>query len=193
VRALQVSFVGERGWELYAPTTDGVNLWAALVDAGADLGLLACGYRALDSLRLEKGYRVWGSDLGPETNPYEAGLGFCVKPGKPGGFVGDVALRDVRERGVVRRLTALVLDDPRRVVLGAEPVRVAGRVAGRVTSGGLGYTTGASIAYAYLPVQVTRPDTPVEVDLFGEWVGGRVVEVKALSAAGSAVRSPRAR
>jgi 4-methylaminobutanoate oxidase (formaldehyde-forming) len=191
VRALQVSFVGEGGWELYAALADGADLWAALMDAGADRGLLACGYRALDSLRLEKGYRAWGTDIGPETNPYQAGLAFCVKWNKPGGFLGAAALSEVRERGIDRQLSAMALDDARQVVLGAEPVRVGGRVAGRVTSGGFGYTVGQSLAYAYLPVQFAQPDTVIEVDLFGEWVGGRVVDVTALSAATSAARSPR--
>jgi 4-methylaminobutanoate oxidase (formaldehyde-forming) len=183
VRALQVSYVGEHGWELYAARGDGLPLWTALMKAGADLGLLACGYRALESLRLEKGYRAWSSDLGPETNPYEAGLGFCVKPGKPGGFLGATALAEARRRGLERRLSCLVLDDPAQVVLGAEPVRVDGRVAGRVTSGGFGYSVGKSIAYAYLPVGLATTGTRAEVDLFGRWVGASVVGVKDLAAA----------
>jgi 4-methylaminobutanoate oxidase (formaldehyde-forming) len=145
-----------------------------LWEAGRAFGLVAGGYRAIESLRLEKGYRVWSTDLTPETNPYEAGLGFCVKLDKPGGFEGADALREVKEIGVTRRLRCLTLDDPRAVALGSEPVRIGGEVCGRVTSGGLGYTVGASIAYAYLPVEAASAGTEVEVNVFGEWVPGVV-------------------
>lgn len=175
VRALRVTFTGELGWELYAPTEYGATLWTALWEAGAAHGLVACGYRAIESLRLEKGYRVWSTDLTPETNPYEAGLGFCVKLDKPGGFEGAEALRAVKAQGVTRRLRCLTLEDPGVVVLGGEPVRIGDEVVGRVTSGGYGYTVGASIAYAYLPVEGSDPGTRVSVDVFGEWVPGVVV------------------
>jgi 4-methylaminobutanoate oxidase (formaldehyde-forming) len=184
-RALQVSFTGEHGWELYASAELGPRLWATLIEAGRPHGLLACGYRALESLRLEAGYRVWGAELTPETNPYEAGLGFCVKLDKPGGFVGADALRAAHQRGVSRRLCCITLDDPREVVLGSEPVRVggdAGRVIGRVTSGGLGYTARASIAYAYLPVEHADVGARVEVNLFGAWQPAEVRDVRTLLA-----------
>ena len=106
VRALRVTFTGELGWELYAPSEYGLALWETLWDAGRQHGLVAGGYRAIESLRLEKGYRVWSTDITPETNPYEAGLGFCVKLDKPGGFEGQEALRAVKEAGVSRRLRA---------------------------------------------------------------------------------------
>ena len=167
VRALRVTFVGELGWELYAPAEYGLRLWTCLLDAGRDCGLVAAGYRAIESLRLEKAYRVWSTDVTPETNPYEAGLGFCVKLGKPGGFVGDQALRQVKAEGMRRRLACLVLDDPRQAVLGGEPVLADGQVLGRVTSGGVGWSLGASIAYAYLPVAAAGEGTRVEVELFG--------------------------
>ena len=170
VRALRVTFTGELGWELYAPAEYGAALWTTLWEAGDGHGLVAGGYRAIESLRLEKGYRVWSSDVTPETNPYEAGLGFCVKLDKPGGFEGVDALRAVKQSGVTRRLRCLTLDDPRVVALGSEPVRIDGRVLGRVTSGGFGYTTGASIAFAYLPTDESPVGTPVSVNVFGEWV-----------------------
>jgi glycine cleavage system aminomethyltransferase T/glycine/D-amino acid oxidase-like deaminating enzyme len=188
-RALRVTFVGELGWELYAPSEYGASLWTALWDAGRDAGLVAGGYRAIESMRLEKGYRVWGSDITAETDPYEAGLGFCVKLDKPGGFEGADVLRAAKERGPARRLRALVLDDPRSVVLGNEPVRVEGLVVGRVTSGGQGYTTGASIAYAYLPVGSDAIGTPVAVDLFGEWAAGVVVRSPLFDPAGERVHA----
>jgi glycine cleavage system aminomethyltransferase T/glycine/D-amino acid oxidase-like deaminating enzyme len=176
VRALRVTFTGELGWELYAPAEYGAGLWSALWEAGQQHGLVAGGYRAIESLRLEKGYRVWSTDVTPETNPYEAGLGFCVKLDKPGGFEGVDALREVKDRGVTRRLRCLTLADPRAVALGSEPVRIGDQVCGRVTSGGLGYTVGASIAYAYLPVDESKPGTDVAVNVFGEWVPGVVCD-----------------
>ncbi len=177
VRALRVTFVGEHGWELYASSEYGAALWSRLVSIGEAHGLVPCGYRAIDSLRLERGYRVWGSDITSETNPYEAGLGFCVKLDKPGGFVGDAALREAKSTGPSRRLSLLVLDDARSVVLGSEPVRVAGKVVGRVTSGGLGYTCARSLAYAYLPIEHSSPGTRVQVNLFGSQVPATVTDV----------------
>ena len=185
VRALRVTYTGELGWELYASAEYGVTLWQTLWDAGAEYGVMACGYRAIESLRLEKGYRVWSTDVTPETTPYEAGLGFCVKLDKPGGFVG----RDALTADVDRRLSCIVLDDPRGLAHGNEPVRVGSRVAGRVTSGGYGYTVGASIAYAYLPVSDAAPGTGVEVDLFGEWVRGVVTQEPLYDPKGERVRA----
>ena len=175
VRALRVTFTGELGWELYAPAEYGRALWTALWAAGQEHGIVAGGYRAIESLRLEKGYRVWSTDITPETDPYEAGLGFCVKLAKPGGFEGRDVLAARKEQGLSRRLCCLTLADPRVVALGSEPVRVGAEVVGRVTSGGYGYTVGASIAYAYLPVAHAEPGTAVSVNVFGDWVAGDVV------------------
>ncbi|MEV4070286.1 GcvT family protein [Nonomuraea fuscirosea] len=167
VLALRVTFVGEHGWELYCSSEYGLGLWQTLWRAGEPFGLVAGGYRAIDSLRLEKGYRVWGADIGPETTPYEAGLGFCVKNDKE--FLG----RDALDPAPERRLRCVTLDDPRAVALGNEPVRVAGDVVSRITSGGYGYTARASIAYAYLEA---GPGTPVEIEVEGAWVAGTVVK-----------------
>jgi 4-methylaminobutanoate oxidase (formaldehyde-forming) len=174
VRALRVTYVGELGWELYCPTEYGLTLWRTLWEAGRPHGLVAGGYRAIDSLRLEKGYRVWGADITPDETPYEGGLGFCVKLDKQGGFIGREALVEAREPA--RRLVCLVLDDPRSVALGNEPVRVGDEVVGRITSGGFGYTVGASIAYAYVPAEHSQPGTEVAVEIFGSWIEGRAVE-----------------
>ncbi|MFG2072840.1 GcvT family protein [Nonomuraea maritima] len=169
VLALRVTFVGEHGWELYCSSEYGLALWQALWRAGEPHALAACGYRAIDSLRLEKGYRVWGADIGPETTPYEAGLGFCVKPDKE--FLG----RDALDPEPERRLRCVRLADPRAVALGNEPVRVDGRVVSRVTSGGYGYTARASIAYTYLAAEVA-PGAEVEIEVEGAWVPGTVVK-----------------
>ncbi len=186
--ALRVTYVGELGWELYCPSEFGLRLWDTVWEAGrGPVKLTAGGYKAVDSLRLEKGYRVWGADIGPENNPYEAGLGFTVKLDK-GDFIGRDALLKASEAQPETRLACLVLDDPRSVALGSEPVRIAGEVTGRVTSGGYGYTVGRSIAYAYVPAAAPA-GTAVEVEIFGTWVTGKVAEEPLYDPAGQRVRS----
>src|SRR5712692_6465683 len=184
--ALRVTYVGELGWELYCPSEFGLRLWDTIWDAGRDRGLSAGGYKAVDSLRLEKGYRVWGADIGPEVNPFDAGLGFSVKLDK-GDFIGREALLKAREAKRAPRLACLVLDDPRSVALGSEPVRIGGEVAGRITSGGYGYTVGRSIAYAYVPASAGT-GTEVEVEIFGTWVPGRVADEPLFDPKGARVR-----
>ena len=127
VLALRVTYVGELGWELYPPTEYGPALWDTLWAAGREHGLRACGYRAIDALRLEKGYRVWSGDITPDETPYEAGLGFAVRLDKGVDFVGRDALVAARAAGPRKRLRCLVLDDP----LG-RPRQRAGRVDGEV-------------------------------------------------------------
>ncbi len=183
VRALRVTFVGEAGWELYCPTDYGAGLWQTLWEAGSPHGMVAAGYRAIDSLRLEKGYRVWAADITPDETPHEAGLGFCVRAGKS--FLGSDALADREPR---HRLRCIVLDDPRSVALGNEPVSIDGAVRGRVTSGGFGYTVERSIAYAYLPTGVDE-GAEVRIDIFGTSVGGTVVPEPLFDPAGERVRS----
>jgi 4-methylaminobutanoate oxidase (formaldehyde-forming) len=170
VLALRVTYVGELGWELYAPTEFALALWDTLRSAGRDHGLMPCGYRAIDALRLEKGYRVWSSDITPDETPFEAGLGFAVALDKEANFIGRDALVAAKAAGPRKRLRCLVLDDPRSVCLGNEPVRIDGRIVGRVTSGGYGFAVERSIAYAYLPPDVAI-GTRGEIDVFGEWIG----------------------
>ncbi len=187
VRALRVTFVGELGWELYCPSEYGAGLWHTLWEGGREHGLAAAGYKAIDSLRLEKGYRVWAADITPDETPYEAGLGFCVKLDKEGGFHGRTALVRAREQKPTKRLRCLVLEDPRSVALGNEPVRVDEDLVGRVTTGGYGYTLQRSIAYAYLPPSV-EIGTAVQVDIFGRWVGGIVSAEPLLDPNGERIR-----
>jgi len=184
--AVRVTYVGELGWELYCPFGLGGDLWDALWDAGRGHGLVAGGYKAIDSLRLEKGYRVWGADITPDDTPYEAGLGFAVKVDK-GEFVGREALEVAQEPE--RRLACLVLGDPLAVALGSEPVRIDGEIVGRVTSGGYGYTVGRSIAYAYVPAEAATPGRAVEVEIFGEWVAGEVAEEPLFDPQGERIRA----
>jgi glycine cleavage system aminomethyltransferase T len=183
VRALRVTYVGELGWELYCPAEHGMALWRTLWEAGEPHGMVAGGYRAIDSLRVEKGYRVWGADITPDETPHEAGLGFAVKDDKE--FLGSKALLEATP---LKRLACITLEDPRSVALGNEPVRVGGEIAGRVTSGGYGYSVECSIAYAYLPPEHAEPGTGVEVDIFGRWVGGEVATAPLFDPDGERVR-----
>jgi len=185
VLAQRITFVGELGWELYCPTEYGAALWELLWDAGAAHDLVAGGYRAIDSLRLEKGYRVWGSDITPDVSPDEAGLSFAVRMDKPGGFLGHEALAAATPQ---RRLRCLVLDDPLTVCLGNEPVRVGDDVLGRVTSGGYGHRVQRSIAYALLPPAVQEGDA-VDVGVFGSWATARVAREPLYDPDGARVRS----
>jgi glycine cleavage system aminomethyltransferase T/glycine/D-amino acid oxidase-like deaminating enzyme len=185
--ALRVTYVGELGWELYCPMEFGLRLWDTIWEGGREHGLVASGYKAIDSLRLEKGYRVWGADITPEETPYEAGLEFALKLDK-GDFIGREALLARDGTPPERRLACLVLEDPRSVALGSEPVRIDGELVGRVTSGGYGYTVERSIAYAYVPAQAAEPGRPVQVEIFGQWVGGEVAEEPLWDPSGDRIR-----
>jgi len=188
VQALRVTYVGELGWELYAPMAEGLALWDALWAAGRDFGLAAAGYRAIDSLRLEKGYRYWSAEVTPEYSPYEAGLGFCVKLDK-GDFIGREALIAQRERGLERRLVCLTLDDPGAVALGGEPILHEGGAVGRITSGGYGHTVGASIAYGYVPAALAAAGTPLAVEVFGDAIPARVAKDPLYDPKGERIRA----
>ncbi|HTE02519.1 MAG TPA: aminomethyltransferase family protein, partial [bacterium] len=173
VRALRVTYVGELGWELYMPIASGLAVWDALWGAGTPRGLRAVGYRAVDSLRLEKGYRYWSADVTPDYTPYEAGQGFCVKADRKD-FQGKEALLRQREEGITRKLCCLVLNDPAAHPLGNEPVLADGRIVSRVTSGGIGYTVQESLAYAYLPTALTATGTEMLIELDGQRIPARV-------------------
>jgi len=183
--ALRVTYVGELGWELYCPAEFGLRLWDTIWESGREHGLVAGGYKAIDSLRLEKGYRVWGSDITPDDTPFEAGLGFAVKLDK-GEFIGREALASAGPPE--RLLRCLTLDDARAVALGSEPVRVGGELVGRVTSGGFGYTVGKSIAYAYVPAE-HEVGTEVAVEIFGEWVAGEIAAEPLFDPRGERIRA----
>jgi 4-methylaminobutanoate oxidase (formaldehyde-forming) len=179
VRALRVTYVGELGWELYCPAEYGMELWRTLWSED----LVAGGYRAIDSMRIEKGYRVWGADITPDETPHEGGIDFAVKMEKD--FLGRDALAGAEPR---KRLCCIVLEDPRSVALGNEPVRVSGAIAGRVTTGGYGYSVERSIAYAYLPPEHAEPGTSVQLEVFGRWVEGEVTAEPLFDPAGERVR-----
>ncbi len=174
-RALRVSYVGELGWEIYVPTEYGLGVWDSLWEAGQPFGMIAGGGGAFESLRLEKGYRLWGTDIQTEYNPYEAGLGWAVKLNK-GDFIGREALMRSREAGIERRLCCLTLDDPSHVVMGKEPILDGEQVLGYVTSANVGYTVGKSIAYGYLPVRYATTGTQVTVEYLGRLYAATVTD-----------------
>jgi 4-methylaminobutanoate oxidase (formaldehyde-forming) len=187
--ALRVTYVGELGWELYCGSEYGAALWDTLTEAGAPHGLRPCGYRAIDALRLEKGYRAWAADITPDTTPDDAGLGFAVRIDKPGGFIGREALLAAREQRGADRLVCVVLDDPRAIALGSEPVRRDGGTIGRVTTGGYGFAIAGSIAWAWVPAADAAPGTRLEIDIFGDWVGGEVRAEPLYDPAGERIRA----
>ncbi len=151
VRAMRLTFVGELGWELHVATEYMVTVYDALKAAGAELGLRDTGYRAIDSLRLEKGYRVWAADIGPDYNPLEAGLGFAVAFDKPTAFIGQDAVQRQREEPLTRRLVTLTIaDDPALQLWGRETILRDGERVGWLASGGFGYTVGSSIGMGYV-------------------------------------------
>ncbi len=175
VWAQRVSYVGELGWELYAPWNRGELVWDALMQAGKEFGIEVGGYKVLDSLRLEKGYRYYTADVTPLENPYEGGLGFCVSLDKPD-FVGKAALVKAKADGLQRKLCTLVLvdGDDFTQIYGGEAVYCEGKVMGRVRSGGFGYTLQKNILYAYLPRELAKAGERLEIDLIE---GRRVAEV----------------
>ena len=148
VRATRITYVGELGWELYVPTELAAGVCDDVVAAGAELGLRHAGYHAMDSLRLEKGYRSWGHDLGADDTPLEAGLGFAVAFKKD--FVGREALLRQRDGALARRLVMFTLNDPEPLLLGDEPIWRDDVLVGRITSGAYGHTLGRSIGMGYV-------------------------------------------
>ncbi len=186
--ALRISYVGELGWEIYAPSEHGLRLWDVLWEAGQPLGVIASGGGAFDSLRLEKGYRLWGNDIHTEYNPYEAGTGFAVRMRK-GDFIGRDALREVRSNGVKHKLCCITLDDPEAVVTGKEPIVDGDDVLGYVTSANYGHSIGRGIVYGYLPMSHTDVGTSVDVVYFGERFQGTVTQEPLYDPSGSKMKA----
>ncbi|KUM87158.1 MULTISPECIES: GcvT family protein [Streptomyces] len=174
VTAMRLSYVGELGWELYTTADLGQKLWDTLWRAAKPLGGIAAGRGAFNSLRLEKGYRSFGTDMTYEHDPYEAGVGFAVKADKED-FVGKAAL-ERRRADVRRKLTCLTIEDPRAVVMGKEPVYDGQRAVGYVTSAAFGHTIGKGIAYAWLPAELAVPGTTVHIGYFDQRVEAVVAE-----------------
>ncbi|MDH3500438.1 MAG: FAD-dependent oxidoreductase, partial [Acidimicrobiia bacterium] len=167
VYAMRISYVGELGWELHIPVDSSLNVWDSIVGAGAAHGLRLAGQGAMDSLRLEKGYRLWGADVHTEYDVYEAGLGWTAKLSKTD-FVGRSALVTKEGMPPGRRLSCLTLDDSAATLLGYEPVFSRDQPVGYITTANRGYSVGSYVAYAYLPADLAVPGTPLEVQFAGE-------------------------
>lgn len=150
VRALRVTYVGELGWELHMPIGATGEIFDALMQAGKPWDIRPVGYRALESLRLEKGYRAWGSDITPNDTPHEAGLGWAVRRNSNTGFVGQQALATITGQPLKKRFAGFVIDDPDAVLVGRETILRNGQPVGYLTSGGYGYTIGKSVGYGYV-------------------------------------------
>lgn len=172
--AKRVSYTGELGWEIYVAPEHARDLWISLMKAGEEAGIQPVGYKAVDSLRLEKGYRYWSVDITPNENPYEAGLAFCVRLNK-GEFIGREALKKVREDGIQRKLRTLIVEADPWTLYGGEAVYLGGRLISRIRSAGYGHTVGKLIVMAYLPCERSEEGTLVEIESFGKRLIGTVV------------------
>jgi 4-methylaminobutanoate oxidase (formaldehyde-forming) len=188
--ASRVTYVGELGWEFYPPMEYGMALWDTLWEAGQPEGLMAGGYKAIDSLRLEKGYRYWSGEISPDYTPFEAGLGFAVKLDK-GDFLGQDALVKQKAEGLTRKLCVMTLADKRTIALGKEPIRLAGseEIISWVAGGGYGYSIEESIVYAYLPLQYAKAGTQLEIEFFGETVCAEVKQGPLFDPKGERIRA----
>jgi 4-methylaminobutanoate oxidase (formaldehyde-forming) len=170
VLAQRVTYVGELGWEFYMPNAHALQVWGALMEAGKPHGIEPGGYKVLDSLRLEKGYRYYSMDVTMLENPFMAGLGFCVRLNK-GEFIGREALAQIKKQGIAQKLCTLTIGDEDYLTLyGGEAVLSGKEVIGRLRSAGYGYTVKKNIAYSYLPVTLAKEGTPLSVDFFGDLV-----------------------
>ncbi|WP_417428990.1 GcvT family protein [Kiloniella sp.] len=150
VMALRVTYVGELGWELHIPTEFAINVYQALMTAGEEYDIGNAGYRAIESLRLEKGYRAWASDIGPDHTPLEAGMGWACKLKKDIDFKGRKALESQKEEGVKKSLCCFTIDDTDVILLGRETIYRNGKRVGWLTSAGFGYTVNKNIGYGYV-------------------------------------------
>ena len=173
VRAARISFVGELGWELYVPWEFAADLYQLVRRAGEALGLVHAGMLAVDSCRLEKAYRHWGHDIGPEDSPLEAGLGFAVAFDKGNDFIGRDALLRQREQSPRRHLVLFQVEADAPLLLHDEPILRDGRIAGRTTSGGIGFRTGLPLCFGYVALDegMTLSDIyamPYEIEIAGE-------------------------
>jgi 4-methylaminobutanoate oxidase (formaldehyde-forming) len=175
VWAQRVTYVGELGWELYVQRDRAGAVWDALLAAGRPIGIAPAGYKAVEGLRLEKAYRYWSTDITPADNPFEAGLGFCVRLDK-GDFIGRDALRRVKDTGPARRLCTVTVGAPSGEVClyGGEPLSVGGHVVGRLRSAGYGHTVERFVGLAYLPPALATPGAALDVEVFGERVKAAV-------------------
>ncbi len=187
VWAQRVSYAGELGWELYMAPEDGIKVWDALMDAGKEFGIQPIGYKALDTLRIEKGYLYWSGDITPEDDPYEAGLNFFVDLDK-GDFIGREALLKIRDQGLRTKLCAVTMDANNNLY-GGESVYANDRIVGRIRTGNYGYSIGKDIGLVYLPLDLAEAGTRLEVEVLGERVSAQVAETPLVDPKGEKLRA----
>ena len=179
VRAARMSYVGGPGYELYVPVEMTRHVYLALQDAGADLGLRDAGYYALDALRIERGRRAWGAELGPDETPFEAGMMAAVDLDKPGGFIGRDALLARQGQPLRKKLVTLVVDSPGHYLWGGESIWVNGQAAGEISSAGWSPAAGACMALGYVRGELANlvlTGTVAELDLWGERITARLYD-----------------
>jgi glycine cleavage system aminomethyltransferase T len=150
VRASRITYMGELGWELYMPTEFATGVYDAIIGAGNEYGLKHVGMHAMNSLRIEKGYRHWGHDITDEENPIQAGLGFAIAWDKKGGFIGRDALLNIKQSCVTQRIVQFLLTDPEKLLYHNEPIYRGGIIVGYLTSGMYGHTLGGSVGLGYV-------------------------------------------
>ncbi|TDW29439.1 GcvT family protein [Cryobacterium psychrophilum] len=185
VTAMRLSYVGELGWELYCTADVGLALWDTLMAAGQEHGIIAAGRGAFNSLRLEKGYRSFGSDMNNDHTPAEAGVEFAVRMAKPH-FLGREALSTSTPPS--KKLSLLIIDEPNGIVLGSEPVYAHGEAVGYVTSAAYAYTLGTPLAYAWLPIELCEPGTSVQIGYFNRLIPATVRAEPAFDPKGERIR-----
>jgi len=171
VLAVRLTYVGELGWELHVPVEQARRVYDTLMSAGAEWGIENAGHYAINSLRLEKGFRAWGAELSPDDTPWEAGLGFAVDLSKP--FLGREALERQRAAGLRRRLGIFVLEDPEPVLWGSEPILRNGRPVGYTTSGSYGHSVGGGIGMGYVNHAKTIDDAFLREGRYEIMINGR--------------------
>lgn len=176
VRATRISYTGELGWELYMDQNKMAAVYEALMEAGRDEGIDNFGTYAMSSLRLEKGFRGWGAEMNCDTNPLEAGLDYFIKLNKPAEFIGKAALQEIKARGLSRKLFYLAVETDDIDPEGNETVWLDGKVVGNTTSGAYSYSSGRSLAFAYLPVGLGEVGQEVQVELLGRRYPARVIQ-----------------
>ncbi len=180
VRAARMSYVGGPGYELYVPVEMTRHVYLALTEAGAGLGLRDAGYYAIDALRIEAGRRAWGAELGPDENPFEAGLMFAVKLDKTADFIGKAALIAATGQPLSKKLLTFVLDEPKAYAWGGEAIVIDGQTVGELSSAGWSPKASACVGLGYVrgdAAQRTHFGSGVTIDLWGEPVAATAWDV----------------
>jgi glycine cleavage system aminomethyltransferase T/glycine/D-amino acid oxidase-like deaminating enzyme len=179
VTAARMSYVGGPGFELYVPVEMTRHVYLALTEAGRDLGLRDAGYYALDALRIEQGRRAWGAELGPDENPWEAGLAFSIRLDKPSTFMGQAALRATHGLPLRKKLVTVVLASPQAYLWGGESIVVDGKSVGELSSAGYSRMAGTCVGLGYVhSSSANRPHegTPANIELWGDLVAARLYD-----------------